>query len=250
MVLHALRYAVFFFSIIFLYAGPGKAGNLDNIMAKVDDNLTKVKDQTYTAQIDVIRDNKTIKTLKFTAKLKGLTAKIVKFTAPGDVKGLTVLTTDNGHMYVYLPSYKRVRRIAAHVRNQGLMGTDISADDMGVAALSVDWIPHMVSEDKEKWLLDLTPKPGNETTYKKVRATILKQYTGVSKLEYFNDKDKIVKTQVRENWKTFGPITIPTLFTVSDLLTGSTTKMQFFDCQVNSGIPDSAFTKRAILRAD
>lgn len=227
-----------------------RAENISEILAKVDDNLTKVDDQTYDAEVLVIRDGKTVKHLKFSVKMKGLNMKLVKFTAPGDMKGLTALTTENGNMYVYLPSYRRVRRIAAHVRNQGFMGTDMTADDMGTSALSINWNATILNQDKEKWVLDLFPKPENKTAYKKVRATVLKKYEGVSKLEYFNEQDKVVRTQVRENWKTFGPITLPTLFTVNDLLTGSKTEMRFFDCKVNTGIPQSAFTKRAILRAD
>jgi len=227
-----------------------RAETVEEVLKKVDQNLTKVDDQIYTGEISVIRDGKTTKTLQFDVQLKGMVMKLVRFTAPGDVRGMTILTTEQGHMYVYLPSYRRVRRVAAHVRNQGFMGTDISPDDMGAAALSEGWIAKLESENEENWVLVLHPKPENETTYAKLRITVLKEYGGVSKLEYFSSKGKMIKTQVRDEWKTFGPITLPTRYTVTDLMTGSKTVMRFSDCEINPGIPDSIFTKRAIMRAD
>lgn len=226
------------------------ADTVDEILTKIDANLTKVKDQTYEGELSVIRDEKTIKSIKFNAKLKGLVMKLIKFTAPGDVRGMTVLTTAEEHMYVYLPSYKRVRRVAAHVRNQGFMGTDISPDDMGATSFSEGWNGKLISENNDSWILELAPKTGNESSYARIRATVLKKYGGVAKLEYFSDQNKMIKTQERSEWKTFGPITIPTLFVVQDLLTGSKTEMRFLNCKVNTGLPESAFTKRAILRAD
>lgn len=224
--------------------------SVTDILKKVDENLVKVEDQQYKGEIQVVRDGKTTKTLEFDVKLKGLQMKLVKFTAPGDVRGMTVLTTEQGHMYVYLPSYKRVRRVASHVRNQGFMGTDFSPEDMGTASLSEGWDATLQSEDKEKWVLQLTPKSGTETTFSKIQATVLKKYGGVSELIYYNSQGKAIKKQSRDEWKTFGPITMPTFFTAHDLRTGSKTLMRFRDCKVNTGVSAKAFTKRAIMRAD
>jgi outer membrane lipoprotein-sorting protein len=227
---------------------PVTAETVDEILAKVDANLTKVTDQTYKSEIKVFRNGNVTKTLEFTVKVKGLQKKLVRFTAPGDVRGMTILTTAEGLMYVYLPSYQRVRRVASHVRNQGFMGTDLSAEDMSAAALSVGWKGSINSEDTDKWVLKLVPKEDNETVHSKLIVTVLKKYGGVSKIDYYSAQGKLVKTQIRSKWETYGPITVPTLFEISDHTTGSKTEMRFNDCSVNTNIPDSAFTKRAILR--
>jgi len=236
--------------LLVLVVRPAAADKVKEILRKVDATLTNVDDQMYDGELTLVRDGKTQKTLKFSVKLKGLKMQLVKFTAPGDVRGMTILTTELGHMYVYLPSYKRVRRVASHVRNQGFMGTDISPEDMGAASLSEGWYAHLDSEDAKTWVLTLKPKPVKETTYAKLRITVLKQYGGVSKLEYFDAKGKVVKMQNRTDWQTFGPITLPMHFTVQDLHTGSKTIMQLSGCRVNTGIPASMFQKRAIMRAD
>ena len=236
--------------VTLIWAGNVAAGEVEDVLAKADSNLTDVKDQTYKAELEVIRDGKIIKTLKFTAKLKGVTQKLVKFTAPGDVRGMSLLTTADGLMYVYLPSYKRVRRGAAHVRHQGFMGTDISPDEMASGAISDGWNAKIVSQNDKVWVLELKPKAGNETSYSRQIVTVSKEHEGVEKVESYNSEGKLVKSQVRTEWKSFGVIYIPTVFTYTDNRTGSKTIIRFLGCEVNKGIPDSAFTKRALMRGD
>ncbi|HUT79181.1 MAG TPA: hypothetical protein VM285_15895, partial [Polyangia bacterium] len=72
--------------IAMLAAAPAGAETVEEVLAIADATLTKVVDQTYTASLEVVRDGKTIKTIEFVAKLKGLTKRLVKFTAPGDVR--------------------------------------------------------------------------------------------------------------------------------------------------------------------
>ena len=226
-----------------------KKPSVEEILKKVDATLLNVKDQVYTGNVSVYRDDKKTKTLEFVVKMKGLRMKVVKFTAPGDVRGMSVLTTADNLMYVYLPSYKRVRRIAAHVRNQGFMGTDFSPEEMGAAAHSVGWDAKIIKETDKKWVLLMKPQKGNETTYAKRKLHVLKKYVGVSKIESFDADGKLVKTETRKEWKTFGPVTLPTEYTVEDHATGSKSVMRFTGCKVNQGFPDSAFTRRALMRS-
>jgi outer membrane lipoprotein-sorting protein len=231
-------------------AMPAVADEVDDILARVDANLTMVRDQTYNGEIEVIRGGEVTKRMEFEVKLKGLKKKLVKFTAPGDVRGMAVLTTEDDLMYVYMPSYRRVRRVASHVRNQGFMGTDFSPEEMSNAALSLGWQGKILEDDDDEWVLELVPKPGNTTSYSKMRVTVLKSVYAAVKLECFDARGELVKTQTRSEWETLGQITLPTLYTVEDHRTGSQSVMRLLDCRVNQGIPDSAFTKRALVRAD
>jgi len=236
--------------ICFALPGRASAGEVEDILAKVDAVLTKVKDQTYNAELEVIRDGKVSKSFKFQVKMKGLLQKMVRFTAPGDMRGMSVLNTADGLMYVYMPSYKRVRRVAAHVRNQGFMGTDVTPEEMSMASLSVGWKAKILKQDAKVWVLELKPDKGNETVYSKLIVTVSKQHEGVEKIESFDSQGKMVRTQVRTEWKNFGAVTIPAVFTYTDLRTGSQTVMRFLNCTVNQGIQDSAFTTRALMRVE
>jgi outer membrane lipoprotein-sorting protein len=220
------------------------------ILTKVDENLTKVEDSIYDGVITVVRNGKVTKKIEFNVRVKGIIMKLVKFTAPGDIRGMMMLTTENNMMYVYLPSHKRVRRVANHVLNQGFMGTDISPDDMASSSFSKGWNAAITKEDDDQWILSLKPKAGRQTTYASVRLTVKKSHGQVTKLEYFSEQGKHVKTQTRSVFKMFGHVIAPTIFEFKNVLTGTKTIMEFTDLKVNNGIPKSAFTKRAILRGN
>jgi len=231
-------------------AAAEKKATVDEVLKIIDETLIIAKDQKYTAEVRVIRDGKTIKSMKFEAILKGLVQKRITFTAPGDVKGMAVLTTSDGLMYIYMPSYKRVRRVASHVRNQGFMGTDFSPEELAAASLSVGWNAKIISEDAKIWTLELSPKPGNETGYSKLKVIVSKEHRGVEKIESFDSTGKLVRVQERTNWKKFGPVQIPTIMAVTDLKTGSRSELHFNDCLVNTGISDDEFSKRALQRGE
>jgi hypothetical protein len=56
-------------------------------------------------------------TLAMTVKLKG-EKRYTEFSAPADMRGTKVLILSPTQMYVYLPSYGKVRRIANHTKDQ------------------------------------------------------------------------------------------------------------------------------------
>ncbi|MBN2340212.1 MAG: outer membrane lipoprotein-sorting protein [Deltaproteobacteria bacterium] len=237
-------------------AGKNKKMTASEILELVDENLTKVEDTTYEAEVSVIRSGKTVKTMKFEARLKGLFMKKITFTAPGDLAGTSIVTTKDSVTYVYMPSYKKVRRVASHVNNQGFMGTDVSGEELGTAALSKGWKATIQKETETHWVLKLVPEPETETAYSSMTVTVSKQYGGVEKIESYNKDGKKVKTQVRSEWETYkdkngnAAITVPTLFVYTDHLTGSKTRMKFLSCKINQSIPDSIFTKRSLMRGN
>ena len=219
------------------------------ILEIVDANLTKVKDQTYNARIQVMQNGKVTKRMELVMKMKGKRQSLGPFTAPGDVRGMTILTTADGAMYVYLPSFKRVRRIASHVRNQGFLGTDFTPEELSTTAFTEWWVPTLSSEDEKYWVLDLSPKPETDTVYSRLKLWVSKKYRGAEKIESYGNDGKLKKTQLRGEWKDFGELLVPTKITAINHQTGSSTQVTLVDCKVNQGIPDSVFTKRSVLRS-
>ena len=60
--------------------------------------------------------------------------RLVNFEGPSDMKGTRVLVLSRQQMWVYLPAYRKVRRVASHVKQQGFMGTTYSDEDMSTTS--------------------------------------------------------------------------------------------------------------------
>ena len=83
------------------------------ILKKSDELILKVKDQTYDAKMTVYEQGELIKTVEMTIVIKGLFKKLIRFTSPSELKGMGVLTLEDNVMYVYLPSYKKIKNGAS-----------------------------------------------------------------------------------------------------------------------------------------
>ena len=49
---------------------------------------------------------------------------------------MKILTRAAQDMYVYLPAFKKVRRLASHVKEQGFMGTAFGHEEMSLVRLA------------------------------------------------------------------------------------------------------------------
>ena len=56
--------------------------------------------------------------------------RIVRFNAPGDIKGMGFLAEGRDTMYVYPPDMKKIRRMGTHIKAQSVLGSDLTNDDM------------------------------------------------------------------------------------------------------------------------
>ena len=123
---------------------PASADEASDIIGAVDDSADRALDQII--QWDVVNQKpgaKKPETLRFTSTVKG-TKTLTEFESPANLKGTRVLVVSRNQMYIFLPQYNKVRRIASHVTNQGFMGTTYSHNDIS----SYDLIPELIPRER------------------------------------------------------------------------------------------------------
>lgn len=121
--------------------------------------------------------------------------RLLKMLYPGDVKGMQILVQSQSEMYIYLPAFRKVRRIAGHVRNQGFLGSGFTYDDMSIAYWSKSYKVKMQRETSKHWLVDLKAIPGRKALYAHMRIRIRKDIGYADRFQYFNRHGKNYKTQ-------------------------------------------------------
>jgi hypothetical protein len=152
-------------------------------------------------------------------------------------------------MYTYLPQFRRVRRIAANARNQGFMGTNITNEDMSEHRYSKRWscTPHETTA--ESWIVDLSPNPGINTGYSKLRVSIGRKRIQYERVEYYVD-DRHIKTQMRSDWATMEGLEMAKTIRYVSHDRNVEARIRMDEWRVNQGIQDTAFTTRALLRGE
>lgn len=195
----------------------------------------------------IVDDNGATKQARLETMQKGGSKRFIRFLAPGDVKGMSILIESRDNMYVYLPQFQKVRRIAGHARNQSFMDADFSNDDMGAINYADAWTPTLESETDSEAKLRLRPKAGVDSEFDTLLVSIDKKSGVLTTIEYFHG-DKAVKRQTRN----FKDITTKdaevSSIVMEDLTRKHKTTLQMELVENNKGLSDSLFTKQNLER--
>lgn len=225
-------------------AGPGPQA----ILERMDEAMNRAEDQFL--EYEMVDTNAgRVRTLSLEVSLKG-EKRLTAFTSPADLRGTKVLIVSPTQMYVYLPAYKKIRRIASHVTEQGFMGTTYSNDDLALVRYADKYDASLASETEEAWVLKLAARKEAEAPYAAIRLTVEKARHLPLRIEYFDGEGRKLKTEVRRAYTCEAGVCAPSELSMTDHTDGdhvSTLKRKQW--KVNSGLPDRLFTKRSLARA-
>ena len=117
-------------------------------------------------------------------------------TAPADVKDTALLAEMQDGLdqeWLYLPSTKQVRRIASGKKSSGILGSELSVEDLDPAAFK-DASLTLVKQTAEAAVIAVKPKKGT-SEYSKILTTFSMPDGLPRKTEYFkgNDLEKTVE---------------------------------------------------------
>jgi len=162
---------------------------------------------------------------------------------------MKLLVISRSQMYTYLPAYKKVRRIASHVRAQTMFGADFNYDDMSTVLYGDVYQARFKSQTKTHWTLSLSRRPGTTSPYAKIEMRVRKNDTLPDLLYYFNDKGAKIKTETRGDFSCRGKMcTAARMKMVDHTRNGHWTEIVRSKWQTNTGVPDRTFSVRSLQR--
>jgi outer membrane lipoprotein-sorting protein len=215
------------------------------ILSRMEKYLNGFADQTMDIGLTVVDVNGAKKLYEFTVQQKGDTQRLILFTS-GEMKDMATLIEDRNRMYVYLPGFKKVRRIAAHNMNQSFAGSDLSNDDMASVSWTKLYDVKLDREDEQGYHLTATPKPGETSEYSKVQLKVQKGSFAQAGAAYFNKAGEKMKVWECTNLVDFNGVKRNKLITITDPRTGHKTIMEVKAFKVNQGLKDDLFSVRQL----
>ncbi len=218
------------------------------IMARVDSVLNAPGDQIYDMELILIELDGTERKRTLKMWQLGDDRRLAKFLEPADIRNVGFLALPDDVMYVYLPAFGKVRRIAGHVRNQSFAGTDFSYNDMGSISYSEDYTASMDEETPESYVLNLLPREGMETDYGLLRMWISKTAFYPTRTEYYDRGENLWKVMERRELDKVGDYWIAREIEMKDLKVNHSTIMYLRNIEFDSGLSRDMFTPRFLMR--
>jgi outer membrane lipoprotein-sorting protein len=222
------------------------------VLGKVDAALNAFKDGTFESKLFVKQPDGKAREYSFITYQKNPDKRLVRFLAPGDVKGMGFLVENKETMYAYLPGFQKIRRLGTHVKNQTFMGSDVGFDDMSQTSFSNTYDAKSLTADGDKWVIELQQKSGMDLEYPKMKLTVHKDKLWVGKIEYLDASGKKLKTQERLDYRQDGPTHWqPGKIVFTDHRRNDhTSEIVFGTTKTDTGLSDDLFTQRSLMRGN
>ncbi len=215
-----------------------------SVLAKMDESMSRAIDQYFEYEVVNEEKGRDPKVMELQVWIKG-EMRLTEFQAPGDMKGTKALVRSHDQMYIYLPAYNKVRRVASSMTSGGFMGTTFSNDDISTVLYGPVYDGTLDSETDDAWIVTLTPKEGQKTAYGKLVMTVSKQYIQPTEIKYFNKKDQHIKTETRTSYSCEGDVCNAESMKMTDHTKGdASTELIRRAWKVNPGIGDDEFSVR------
>lgn len=211
-------------------------------------------------QMDLIGKNGAIEESRIVTEygkdINDLSSIVMIFNTPASVKDTRFLQVENkdkdDDKFIFLPSLKSTRRIAASEGSKSFMGTDATYDDMSTREVDED-THEMVNEKEEKngytcWVVKSIPKDEKSSQYS-FRINWIDQKTHYPVYsEMYDKKDKLLKTLTLEKLEektgeTGKSYNIPMQEYMKNVQTGHSTRLIIQQLKLDSKVPESVFTQ-------
>jgi len=220
----------------------------EQILKAVDGVTGAPKDQTVQMKLTLIEKGGKQSAREMTEYQQGAEKRVSKFTSPADQKGIAFLSLPNDEMYLYLPAFSKVRRVASHVKNTKFAGTDFTYEDLDPKDLSITWDAKSVKSADGLNVLELALKSGKTSDYSKLVLSARQDNNYPVKIDMYDKSGKLFKVLTREDVKQFGAYWTSMKITMNDLKSGHTTIMDVTNPKFDTGIPADTFTERFLSK--
>jgi len=179
---------------------------------------------------------------------------LIWFLEPKDDKGVAFLKIEHDdkddEMRMWLPAFKKVRRISSKKKGDAFMGSDLSYEDLSSRNLDENNYNRLDDEmvnGKDCYVLEIIPGKEAKSSYSKHVSWIEKSSLMGVKEESYDKRGRLKKVkeftfQILKDYHV-----IERVF-VKDVQKSHTTEVMFSDVQVDSGIDKNLFQEKNLKR--
>jgi outer membrane lipoprotein-sorting protein len=237
-----------------LLAGPvaqaAEPPTADQLLDAMDKNMTF--ESRRSRMVMTVQGRRT-RSYEIVAWGRGQEDSAMEYLAPARDKGTRMLKL-GGELWLYLPSIDRVQKISGHLLREGMMGSDLSYEDlMASRELRRAYTSRVLGEETVDgvacWKLEMRSKD-DTVSYPRRLSWISKDSLIPAKQELYALSGMLLKTWAMTDVKEFaGGRKFPTRMTISDnVRKGSVTRLEFKELEFGVPPQDEVFALRWLER--
>ena len=236
---------ILYFFLALLLAAPAAATDANELLKKVDRNLSPVSYESYRKLINVEPSGRTKEFVLFTVK-KGRDKVASLFLSPASDKGRSTLRLED-NMWLYIPNVAKPVRITSM---QSVVGGVFNNSDILQLDYADEYDVSKLEDLGKEYLLHLKART-KTVAYDQLRMWVDKERVSPSKVECLTEASMLIKTLYFKDIKDFGGgIVRPAMVeTDSPLYKGYKSVMMFANVRTRD-FADEVFTLTYMPKLD
>ena len=226
----------------------------DEIAKKLDEKHTPKNMVSKTSMVLTNSKGKTRNSVMLTKTMDDSRLQLIWFIEPKDDRGVSFLKIEhddrNDEMRIWLPAFKRVRRISASKKGDSFMGSDLSYEDMTSRTLVENDYKRLDDETvngRECFVIEVTPNASLRSSYSSHKAWIVKDDIYIIKEESYDKRGKLKKEKVFSYIK-IDDYDILSTISVKDVQKNNKTDISFEEVKVDTEMNEKIFQEKSLKR--
>ena len=231
--------------LFFSYFQTEKVEDPATILRKADQTMFWFKDKTATVEMKMtnLKTNST-KIKKAVLFQKGMDKKLFRYTYPKSDNGIASLTIPEG-VYLYLPMFKKAKKITNLAESNKFNKTDFSLHDRDDQSYSERFIPKLMKTGTNSYILNLIPKK-SDGPYSRLVMTVNRSSYTIAKIEYYDQTGKKLKEATYDYTKIDNKPVVKSI-TMKNVVTNHQTTFTMSNIKINTGLKDELFTPEHMM---
>ena len=219
------------------------------------ETLTKPQDMQSDMKMTLINKKGKSKTMEFRSFVKDKSKKqIMWFLSPPADKGISFMKIEEqgkpDQMHMWLPAFKKIRRISSRKRNDSFMGSDMNYEDLYTRDKD-EYQFEIIGEEKINeqlcYILESTPIPELKSTYSRHKTWITTVGFITLRENSYDTKGRLLKEKYFK-FEDFGQYKMATQITVKNVQKNHSTELTINNILVDTGLKNDLFHERHLKR--
>ena len=175
---------------------------------------------------------------------------MIWFLEPRDDRGVSFLKVEHengdGEMRMWLPAFKKLRRISAKKKGDSFMGSDLTFEDLSnrhLAYYNYNRLDDEIFDNSECFVLEILPKKEAQSSSSKYVCWVDKKTLNLLKETSYN-KRGLLEKEKRFKYELMGPYYILKQVLVRNKIKKHTTEFIFSDIEYDKGLKNNLFHEK------
>ena len=240
------RWMVWILACLTLMAINSNGLTPEEVLERIDEQLY-LPSATQRATMEIVYSPDDVRNVEMIIYTQGTDTARIKILSPAREKDSEYLRREKS-LWIYFPANKKTLLIQGHRLREGMMGSDVSYEDMTESSTlledyTAEFLPHEVEGEV---VLLLTAKV-SDVTYYQQRVIVDTEHWVPKRIELISKSGKILKEVVQDQVKKVEGRWIPHRTVMRDLLKQDTrTTITVTSLDVGVKHPDEFFARRAL----